>query len=491
MTTLDPHDVQSPPTPGDALPHWTYSRRQFLRHTLSTAAGGLSLLGAQTAHSARLPYRPDYGTLSPVNDQSTGLPLLQLPEGFQYWSFGWTGDLMSDGVPTPGAHDGMSVISAAPDRLVLVRNHELTSRTAGSFAPGKNTYDAPCAAGTTTLTFAPAQRRWLSSWASLSGTLRNCAGGPTPWHSWISCEETVDGPHVGVARQHGYCFEVPASGLASPVPLRGMGCFYHEAAAVDPVTSFVYMTEDHGPSGLYRYMPQVRGRLSLGGRLQMMRIAGVQPNAGIDINGQYVRYYNTGVAQPAGTTWDVDWVDIDEPDRPFVSGTTYGGVRAQGLRQGACSFARGEGAWYGNGLIFFCATSGGRAQDGQVFAYDPRRETLTMLFESGGNADLDSADNITWSPRGALLVCEDGDAVPQALRGLTLDGTIFPFCLNNADFTANGIGRYVRPSGRVFDLDWREQEFTGASFHHEWLFVNIQRPGVTLAITGPWENGAL
>lgn len=475
-------------------PHWSFSRRGMLKSGVAAAAAAsmpLGLIGAGTARAVQLPYSPDYGPLAPVADQATGLPLLQLPQGFKYWSFGWTGDVMSDGIATPGAHDGMAVVASDPHKLVLVRNHEQGSRTAGAYLPNKGVYDPSCNGGTTNLVFAPQQKKWLSSWASLSGTIRNCAGGPTPWNTWISCEETTDGVHNGATRQHGYCFDVPAMGLASAVALKDMGCFVHEAVAVDPVTGIIYETEDSNPSGFYRFIPNVKGQPAKGGRLQMMKLRNAPFNASITINGSNHGYYNTGVAQAAGTTWDVEWVDIANPDMPFVSGTTYGGVRAQGLVQGASSIVRGEGVWYGNGVIYVCSTSGGANGNGQIFAYDPRKETLVMLFESGGNSEVDNPDNIAWSPRGSLILCEDGDATPQALRGLTLDGTIFPFCYNNVNFSGTGMGNYARPSGRSFGSDWRGSEFCGATFHDEWLFVNIQSPGITFAITGPWDNGAL
>ena len=220
-------------------PHWTYSRRNFLKSGVAAAAmvGMPFALGSKAAHAARLPYSPDYGPLMPVNDEVTGLPLLQLPEGFKYWSYGWTGDLMNDGVATPGAHDGMAVVAADANRIVLVRNHEQGSSTSGHYMPGsKGIYDPRCNGGTTTLVFAPQQKKWLSSWASLSGLIRPCAGGPTPWNTWISSEETSVGPmtNVNALKQHGYNFEVPASGISNAVPLVDMGCFSHEAVAVDP-----------------------------------------------------------------------------------------------------------------------------------------------------------------------------------------------------------------------------------------------------------------
>lgn len=478
----------------DMDPHWTYGRRGFLKSGVAAAATvamPFSILGAKQAHAVQLPYSPDYGQLAPVADETTGLPLLQLPEGFKYWSFGWTGDVMTDGIATPGSHDGMAVVASDANKLVLVRNHEQGSRTAGSFANPKITYDPTCNGGTTNLVFAPRSKQWVGAYATMSGTIRNCAGGPTPWNSWITCEETSDGPHNGATKQHGYCFDIPASGAAKPIPLVDMGRFSHEAVAVDPVTGIIYETEDSTPSGFYRFVPNVPGNPAAGGKLQMMKVV-APTNAARTIEGVSYPYFNTAAGTiPAGTTWDVEWVDIDEPNKPFITGTTYGGVVAQGIKKGASSITRGEGCWYGNGQIFVCSTSGGSTGNGQIFSYDPRKETFTLLFVSGGNSQVDNPDNIAWSPRGSLILCEDGDATPQALRGLTLDGTIFPFCYNNANFSASGFGPYTRPSGRTFTGDQRGSEFCGATFHNEWLFVNIQTPGITFAITGPWDNGAL
>lgn len=466
------------------------SRRAFLKGSLGTLALA-GTFGAFLRHSAkgsrRLEVTKGYGPLRKVPDETTGLELLRLPAGFRYLSYGWAGDEMADGTRTPANHDGMGVIQEAGDLVTLCRNHEVLGQAA--FGGSSMTYDRYAGGGCTNLQFDKTRCRWVKSWPTLAGTVKNCAGGPTPWGTWLSCEETLyqQGSRQGNIRYrfektHGWIFEVPADGSARPVPLKSMGRFVHEAIAVDPQSGYVYETEDRETSGFYRFIPNKRGKLAAGGRLQML------------IAGRQARDLRKG--SRIGQTYDVTWVDIEHPqradveyfsgvpDRPKLSAVEdQTGVFAQGRRKGGAAFARLEGCWYGNGLVYFNSTSGGKLGAGQVWQFDPKQQQLKLIFESPAREVLDSPDNIAVSPRGGIVLCEDPNRIAR-LQGMTPDGRLFPFAANHVvlDGQRNG-----------FRGDFRTREWAGATFSRdgEWLFANIYEPGITFAITGPWGEGLL
>jgi hypothetical protein len=404
-----------------------------------------------------------YGPIAPVADETTGLSLLQLPPGFRYRTYAWTGDPLQDGSPCPGAHDGMAVVGRrGASEIVIVRNHEqnvgapFTTDAHRIFAQDR-------AGGTTNLVFDAERGEWKEAWASLSGTARNCAGGVTPWGSWITCEET------GTDHAHGFCFEVGAE-HGDPRPLMDMGRFSHEAIMIDPATGDVYETEDAGSAGFYRFVPHASGDLRQGGELFILA---VKQTPNLDLT----------LAYPLGTTWDVEWVRV--ADARALEQSTF----AQGQLGGAAKFARLEGAWWGDRVGYIVSTSGGQQRCGQVFEYNPAAETLKLIYDSPAAAECDYPDNLTVTPRGGLLLCEDsGNRASPAERliGLNLDGTTFTFAMNNVVLT----GAY---NDRVAARDYRTGEFCGACYSPDgrWLFVNTQSPGITYAITGPWGSGPL
>jgi secreted PhoX family phosphatase len=455
----------------------TIDRRTFMRRG-AMGAGALWAVSLQELVARRAMESPQgaspYGPISPKIDQTTGLPLLMLPDGFTYLSYGWNGDRMSDGIRTPPLHDGMAVVNhygGNTDLIVLVRNHEVAAGTPFATKP-EIRYTTNSGGGTTNMIFDQKRGRFVKSFASLTGTIRNCAGGVTPWGTWITCEE--DG-----SAGHGWCFDVGPQG-GDPTPLTAMGRFSHEAIMVDPNPSkngIVYQTEDNGAnSGFYKFVPNVYGQLKQGGELFMLKLKN-------PVNPPFNNHL--GSFSTVGTIWDVEWVQIDNP-----TSVTPQTVYQQGRTKGAVGFNRLEGAWWGWTTGFFLSTNGGSVGEGQVFEYDPVSETLKLIYNSANFNDCDNPDNLTVTPNGQLLLCEDaaggGDVFGERLVGVTLQGQAFTFAQNNMVLS-------LRYNDRIGPGSYRDSEWAGACFSPDgkWLFVNIQTPGVTYAITGPWSNGPL
>ena len=481
------------------------SRRGLLKGSVVAFAAGLSpvtmalqsLAASQSggaATASRLADSP-YGPIGPVNDEVTGLPLLQLPEGFSYATLSWVGDLMNDGNPVPERLDGMGVVALEDNEIILIRNHEVGT---GQLIPASACYnksarpDATYAAGgNTTIRFSRLAKREISTTPSLGGTMLNCAGGVTPWGTWLSCEETIIDMTAEGGLKHGYVFEVRADPLqTTAVPIVDMGRYEHEAAAVDPRDSFVYLTEDNrNHSPIYRFIPrddsQTPGALEKGGRLQAAKIVG--------------RGFTELFAPVPGETHQIEWVDIANPDMDPVD--ELSGPFLQARDAGALSLSRGEGIVYHEGMIYIVDTSAGTNEegsagygDGAVWMLDPVSSTLRCLFASTDPRMANNPDNIAISPRGGLMMSEDGGGVEddfgfgERILGLTTAGESYIFAKNNIVLTAGQIaaaGKTCEPG------DYRDREIAGVCFdpQGEIMFVNIQIPGVTFAIWGPWERG--
>jgi secreted PhoX family phosphatase len=505
-------------------------RRAFLKAGGVTAGAALfggsalqaiSMRMAEAAPGNRGRRNPatGYGPISPKRSVNTGDQWLALPEGFEYSIFSKTGSEMSDGRPAPRSHDGMGAFGSAAGGVKLIRNQEIRFNsgpvfTQGQFTiePADNAYDRAAEGGTVTLTFDARRFRTPSGglvqdFVSATGTVVNCAGGiALRKKGWLTCEEIVQeeagsAPAGSVPRtqqKHGYVYLTPLSSPrpgrpAGPRPFVEMGRFAHEAATVDDRTGVVYMTEDAGSgrgSGFYRFLPKDPSDLARGGVLQIL---GVKGRPSVDLR----------EGQRPGKPLPVQWITIQDPN---PSGDAPNAVFEEGFAHGAAKFNRLEGCWDGSGSIFFASTSGGDVKNGdvnsdgfaegygQIWEYIPRGSSggqLVLLFESPDGDVLDSPDNIVVSPRGGLVLCEDDSSSANAgqsdvseffgedknrLIGLTLQGQPFPLAEN------------------VFN----DSELAGACWSEdgEFLFVNIfgydeAGSGGTLAITGPWERGAL
>jgi secreted PhoX family phosphatase len=323
----------------------------------------------------------------------------------------------------------------------------------------------PSLGGTTTLVYDENKGKLERQFLSLAGTNRNCAGGVTPWNTWLSCEEDMTRREDTVEKDHGYIFEVPATdqvGLVDPVPIVDMGRFNHEAVAVHPKSGVVYQTEDRLDSLVYRYIPREKGKLQAGGRLQVLSIQG---QLRFD-----TRNWEKMLIRP-GASLPVEWVDIENDFNPKDD------LRYRGFIKGGARFGRGEGMWYANGTVFFMCTNGGSNKLGQVFRYTPspwegtdrepeQAPVLELYLESPGKEVLHMGDNITVSPWGDLFICEDNSR-HNHIRRVNRQREISTFATNNSS----------------------ESELTGVCFSPsgKTMFVNIQESGETLAITGPWE----
>jgi secreted PhoX family phosphatase len=456
------------------------TRRTFVGGAAGAGAlmlgGPMSALAARNQQGKRGRVR-GYGVLYPTPEADTGVEFLALPKGFRYRIISQGGKPMTDGKPTPGVFDGMGAFQGRGSTTVLIRNHENRSR------PGEITVDVPAGkrydpnvdvrGGNTKLVVGP-DRRVREDFGVLGGTHTNCAGGPTPWGTWITCEEIFnygsaeDNETPGTGVPHGYIFEVAADATraVTPQPVIDAGRFSHEAVAwLDGV---LYLTEDRGDSCFYRLLPNRPPReagdlATFGGVLQAAVVRG-RPR------------FDADTAVP-GETYGIEWVTIEEPN-PLTDT-----VRAEAQSKGAAIFTREEGAWtYGDSVYFDC-TEGGDAELGQLWRYHPRgkqRGELTLVYESESAEDLENPDNLVVVPQtGDVFLQEDSDG-EQFVRGVTRNGRIYDFAhtlVNTSEFC----GGCFSPDGETFFLNQQ-----GGRLATGQTELPPEQNGLTFAIWGPF-----
>jgi uncharacterized protein len=459
------------------------SRRALLR-TGTVAGLGIVFAGSIEAlagcAAAPAPTRAPAGYGPLVADPEK---ILSLPAGFRYTIVAEAGvsTLSDGGEPTPSDTDGTAAFATGTG-MTLVDNHEIGDDE-DHRVPLRDglTYDPGAGGGTTNIELSGTGDR-VREYVSVAGTVNNCAGGTTPWGTWLTCEETEKRAGEGLLRDHGFVFEVSPVGAEnpgnSPEPLTFLGRYAHEAVAVDPGSNAIYLTEDATePNGLlYRWLPPAGftpGKWALLGlRRSAGDTAGTLQALRCTRDGQHVR--DLSEATEPGTAFDVEWVDV--PDRLAASTST----RMQFTDDQVTRSRKFEGAAWGSGgayiLASYARADDGSAgeHDGQVWLLGPAANRITLQTRFARNTtpdqdgtNYDGPDNITVSPHGGVIVAEDGEGV-QHLLGVTGAGESYTIARN--DLNGNEFaGPTFSPDGKI-------------------LFVGIQSPGHVLAITGPWAQ---
>jgi uncharacterized protein len=479
------------------------TRRDFARRSAITGAG-VALVGSVGAFATAPGALASQDTETTGDDADSGdrhggavgygplLPdpkgILALPAGFRYRVITYSGKTkLESGEFTPSNHDGTATFDGPRGTTLLVNNHELKGPRSKWKYPVPLTeglvYDPAASGGCTVVEVRPGGA--VAEWVGIAGTSTNCAGGSTPWGTWLTCEENSDrAGENGMTKDHGYVFEVdPIDRRANrnPKPLKFFGRYDHEAVVIDPKRGHAYLTEDDSdPNGLFfRWVPPQGFTHGRGKFRTLADDAGVlQAPKCYDSGGRYVD--DLSRATKIGTVYGVDWVEVPDRDAKTVP------VREQ-FDTGEVTRARKlEGMWWGDGGAYIVSSyardeSPGAEHDGQVWFYDPKRRTLTLKVLLGVNPDpsvdgaFDGPDNITVSPYGGLVLAEDGEGISH-LFGATDSGRTYPIARNDLNVGTEEEPEYSEFAGVTFSPDGKT------------LYANIQDPGILLAITGPWKR---
>lgn len=382
-----------------------FTRRDFLRATGTVgvhAVVGSSLFAAACDVSF-------FGPLRPADENG-----IRLPDGFRSRVLARTGDLVSGtGHRWHGAPDGGAVFESRAG-WIYVSNSE---RSVGG--------------GVGALRFDPAGRV-RDAYSICDGTRRNCAGGATPWGTWLSCEEV----------ETGLVWECDPEGVRAPVARPALGTFNHEAVAIDPEDGRAYLTEDRSDGRLYRFTPNAWGDLQ-GGVLEVARVV-----AGFRVIWLPVPHPNRGPGIP--------------PTRRQVPSST--------------AFRGGEGIVHHDRHVYF-TTKG----DDRVWDLDLASERIRVVYHRATDLlhQLGGVDNVTVSPRGDLVVAEDGGNMELVV--LTTGGVGLPLLRVTGQAGSELTGPAFDPTGsRLYFSSQRGRDGRGITYEVRGPFP--ARPGARGAL---------
>ena len=410
-------------------------RRQFIqRGVVALGVAALAGCGDDTVQGsgvARASFGPSpYGPLRPEPDANG----LFLPEGFSSRVVAVAGEEVgSTGYRWHAFPDGAATFADGEGGWYYVCNSEVRPRT------------APAAGGVSAIRFA-SDGEISAAYRILEGSTSNCAGGPTPWGTWLSCEEDPGG--------QGLVFECDPTGEKLAVAHEAIGRWTHEAAAVDPDSECVYLTEDHPEGLLYRFTPASYPDLSAGA-------------------------LEACVLGPGGA---VSWVSVSDPS------ATSAPTRTQA--DGATTFAGGEGIWYHDGWMYFTTKL-----DHSVHGIDVRAQTHRRLWSGDPDglgvegAGLSHVDNITVdAASGNLIVAEDGGNMELVI--ITVDGALAPLLRVHEQPGSEMTGPTFSPDGQR--LYFSSQRATVPKPLSEIIAGSDSDDhggGITYEVTGPFRRG--
>ena len=391
--------------------------------------------------------------------------VLDIHSSLKYQIISNSGSLMKDGFRVPQKPDGMATFKNS-EKVVIIRNHELRKRhgiRSSAFSKGydeilklkQKHYDKKAFGGTTNIVYDEKNNKLVDEFLSLSGTEANCAGGKTPWGTWLTCEESISIKR-SKEKSHGYVFEVfpkLKGGVQDSKPLKKLGRFNHEAVAFDKYGN-VYLTEDRSNGLFYKFEPKNQGDLTEG----KLYALGFDSSTNFD-----TRNWGTTIYK-IKEKYNIKWILLEDIDPKKDT------LREEGINKGAAIFARGEGIINSMSSIYFSCTKGGLYQKGQIWKFNYNKNTyntLELWYESLNENDINMPDNITISPWGDLIICEDNSDINR-LWGISQKGNPYIIAENN----------------------YSESEFAGVCFSPsaKTMFFNLQNNGQTFAVTGNWEK---